>query len=44
MVDNDKVSNDQIDEKLVIPSEMPILPLRDLVLYPYMIVPLFIER
>ncbi|MBU1626450.1 endopeptidase La [bacterium] len=44
MVENEKVASDQMDEKLAIPSEMPILPLRDLVLYPFMIVPLFIER
>ena len=40
----EKDLNEQTDEKLSIPSEMPILPLRDLVLYPFMIVPLFIER
>jgi ATP-dependent Lon protease len=32
------------DEKLIIPSEMPILPVREIVLYPFMIIPLFIER
>jgi len=41
---NQKDSKEQEENKLVIPSEMPILPLRDIVLYPFMIVPLFIER
>ncbi|MGB5015181.1 MAG: LON peptidase substrate-binding domain-containing protein, partial [Pyrinomonadaceae bacterium] len=27
-----------------IPSELPVLPLRDIVIYPFMIVPLFVSR
>jgi ATP-dependent Lon protease len=31
-------------EQLQIPSELPVLPLRDIVIYPFMIVPLFVSR
>ena len=27
-----------------IPAELPVLPLRDIVIYPFMIVPLFVSR
>ncbi|MET0751806.1 MAG: endopeptidase La [Pyrinomonadaceae bacterium] len=30
--------------QMQIPSELPILPLRDIVIYPFMIVPLFVSR
>ncbi|HXH70281.1 MAG TPA: hypothetical protein VNI60_08130, partial [Pyrinomonadaceae bacterium] len=29
------------DTQMQIPSELPVLPLRDIVIYPFMIVPLF---
>lgn len=32
------------NEELVIPDEMPLLPIRDVVVYPYMILPLFVGR
>ena len=32
------------DTQLQIPSELPVLPLRDIVIYPFMIVPLFVSR
>src|SRR6266576_1964000 len=32
------------DLALQIPSELPVLPLRDIVIYPFMIVPLFVSR
>src|SRR6187549_2237060 len=32
------------DQQLQIPSELPVLPLRDIVIYPFMIVPLFVSR
>ena len=32
------------DPQLQIPSELPVLPLRDIVIYPFMIVPLFVSR
>src|SRR4051812_13059521 len=31
-------------EELVIPEEIPLLPIRDVVVYPYMILPLFVGR
>src|SRR5438552_17724339 len=30
--------------QLQIPAELPLLPLRDIVIYPFMIVPLFVSR
>ncbi|HMF57442.1 MAG TPA: endopeptidase La, partial [Pyrinomonadaceae bacterium] len=32
------------EQQLQIPSSLPLLPLRDIVIYPFMIVPLFISR
>lgn len=32
------------NEELVIPEELPLLPIRDVVVYPYMILPLFVGR
>jgi ATP-dependent Lon protease len=32
------------DQQLQIPEELPLLPLRDIVIYPFMIVPLFVSR
>jgi ATP-dependent Lon protease len=32
------------ESQLQIPSELPVLPLRDIVIYPFMIVPLFVSR
>src|SRR6187397_3480606 len=32
------------DQQLQIPEELPVLPLRDIVIYPFMIVPLFVSR
>lgn len=32
------------DPQMEIPSELPVLPLRDIVIYPFMIVPLFVSR
>jgi ATP-dependent Lon protease len=33
-----------VDQQLQIPEELPLLPLRDIVIYPFMIVPLFVSR
>lgn len=35
---------ESVDTMLQIPSELPVLPLRDIVIYPFMIVPLFVAR
>jgi ATP-dependent Lon protease len=32
------------DEQVQIPDALPVLPLRDIVIFPYMIVPLFVQR
>src|SRR5438445_13489589 len=33
-----------IEPMMQIPAELPVLPLRDIVIYPFMIVPLFVSR
>ncbi len=35
---------DPTDQQLQIPGNLPVLPLRDIVIYPFMIVPLFVSR
>ena len=32
------------EQQLQIPETLPVLPLRDIVIYPFMIVPLFVSR
>jgi ATP-dependent Lon protease len=34
----------QMDEPLRVPDTLPVLPLRDIVIFPFMIVPLFVQR
>jgi ATP-dependent Lon protease len=36
--------SDAIEPMIQIPSQLPTLPLRDIVIYPFMIVPLFVSR
>ena len=36
--------SDVIEPMMQIPPELPVLPLRDIVIYPFMIVPLFVSR
>src|SRR5687767_726845 len=38
------IDTTETDQQLQIPSELPVLPLRDIVIYPFMIVPLFVSR
>src|ERR1044072_9756542 len=41
----EKFDASEIEEPhLQIPESMPVLPLRDIVIYPFMIVPLFVSR
>jgi ATP-dependent Lon protease len=40
----DAAVTDGGSEHLQIPDSLPVLPLRDIVIYPYMIVPLFVSR
>src|SRR5687768_4056455 len=49
MVDLDEfpvsmAETDAIEPMVQIPPELPVLPLRDIVIYPFMIVPLFVSR
>src|SRR6267143_3241753 len=45
---NDEISaaleSTEVEQQLLIPDELPLLPLRDIVIYPFMIVPLFVSR
>ena len=42
---SDKLSETEFgDPQMNIPPELPVLPLRDIVIYPFMIVPLFVSR
>ncbi len=36
--------SEAIEPMIQIPAELPVLPLRDIVIYPFMIVPLFVSR
>ncbi|MEC4675668.1 MAG: endopeptidase La [Nitrospirota bacterium] len=36
--------NDKNEKEAVIPDNLPVLPVRDIVVYPYMIIPLFVGR
>src|SRR5512136_614328 len=38
------MENNQEKEELKIPEILPLLPVRDVVVYPYMIIPLFVGR
>lgn len=40
----DKLGETDGEGEMQIPSELPVLPLRDIVIYPFMIVPLFVSR
>lgn len=42
--ENQTSSPDSPEEQLKIPDTLPILPLRDIVIFPFMIVPLFVSR
>src|SRR5215208_6404703 len=40
----DATTTADTDQQPQIPNELPVLPLRDIVIYPFMIVPLFVSR
>jgi ATP-dependent Lon protease len=40
----EKVAEGDAETDVQIPSDLPVLPLRDIVIYPFMIVPLFVSR
>jgi len=41
---SEAIETAETDQQLQIPTELPVLPLRDIVIYPFMIVPLFVSR
>src|SRR6266545_12185 len=41
---SEAIENVDSEQQLQIPGELPVLPLRDIVIYPFMIVPLFVSR
>ncbi|MBA4348516.1 MAG: endopeptidase La [Thermodesulfovibrio sp.] len=40
----DKKNNEDKDKEIEIPGTLPVLPVRDIVVFPYMIIPLFVGR
>ncbi len=40
----EKKAPESVDEQIKIPEVLPVLPLRDIVIFPFMIVPLFVSR
>ena len=34
----------KVDKEIEIPDNLPVLPVRDIVVFPYMILPLFVGR
>lgn len=44
MAENDRPINGTVEEPLKIPDVLPVLPIRDIVIFPFMIVPLSVAR
>jgi ATP-dependent Lon protease len=44
IIETEEVRVEPTDEQVKIPDSLPVLPLRDIVIFPYMIVPLFVQR
>jgi ATP-dependent Lon protease len=44
IIDTEEVRVEPTDEQVKLPDSLPVLPLRDIVIFPYMIVPLFVQR
>ena len=44
LMDPEEVQIEASDEELRLPDSLPVLPLRDIVIFPFMIVPLFVQR
>ena len=44
LIEPEEIQIEQTDEQLKLPDSLPVLPLRDIVIFPYMIVPLFVQR
>ena len=44
LIEPEEIQIAHSDEQLKLPDSLPVLPLRDIVIFPYMIVPLFVQR
>src|SRR5436853_696639 len=44
VVESEAIRIEPTDEQTKIPDTLPVLPLRDIVIFPFMIVPLFVQR
>jgi len=44
LIEPEEIPIEHNDEQLKLPDSLPVLPLRDIVIFPYMIVPLFVQR
>jgi ATP-dependent Lon protease len=44
MMESEEIQIEQTDEQVRLPDSLPVLPLRDIVIFPFMIVPLFVQR
>ncbi|MEK6322135.1 MAG: endopeptidase La [Acidobacteriota bacterium] len=44
LIEPEEIHIEQSAEQLKLPDSLPVLPLRDIVIFPYMIVPLFVQR
>src|SRR5215831_9879535 len=44
ILDTQEVQIDTSSGEVTLPDALPVLPLRDIVIFPYMIVPLFVQR
>jgi ATP-dependent Lon protease len=44
IIESEEIEISQSDEQVQIPDTLPVLPLRDIVIFPYMIVPLYVQR
>ena len=44
MMETEEIQIEQTDEQVRLPDSLPVLPLRDIVIFPFMIVPLFVQR
>jgi ATP-dependent Lon protease len=44
MTEPEEIQIEQTDEQVRLPDSLPVLPLRDIVIFPFMIVPLFVQR
>jgi ATP-dependent Lon protease len=44
LIEPEEIQIEQSDEQVKLPDSLPVLPLRDIVIFPYMIVPLFVQR